>query len=63
MPTRAATRFFAPVIDVTVNALLNAVESRVRQGATETLILISCPDGSFLHDLSAYDDLRGLPIR
>ncbi len=63
MPTRAVIRFFAPVIDVTVNALLNAVDAQMRQGVTEICLLISCPGGSVFHGLSAYNYLRGLPIK
>ncbi len=63
MPDRVVIRFFAPVVDVTVNALLNAVDAKMRQGVNEILLLISCPGGSVFHGLSAYNYLRGLPIK
>jgi ATP-dependent protease ClpP protease subunit len=63
MPNRAVIRFFAPVVDVTVNALLNAVDAKMRQGVNEIRLLISCPGGSVFHGLSAYNYLRGLPIK
>lgn len=54
-------RFFAPVIDATVNALMNAVDQRMKQGAREFNILVSSPGGSVVHGLSAYNYLKGLP--
>jgi ATP-dependent Clp protease, protease subunit len=54
-------RFFAPVIDVTVNALMSAVDQRMKQGTREFIILVSSPGGSVVHGLSAYNYLKGLP--
>jgi ATP-dependent protease ClpP protease subunit len=54
-------RFFAPVIDATVNALMNAIDQRMKQGAKEFIILVSSPGGSVVHGLSAYNYLKGLP--
>ena len=54
-------RFFAPVIDATVNALMSAVDQKMRQGIKDFIILISSPGGSVLHGLSAYNYLKGLP--
>jgi ATP-dependent Clp protease protease subunit len=54
-------RFFAPVIDATVNALMSAVDQKMKQGAKEFVILISSPGGSVIHGLSAYNYLKGLP--
>lgn len=56
-------RFFAPVLDATINALMNTIDKRMQQGATEFTILISSPGGSVLHGLSAYNYLKGLPAR
>ena len=55
-------KFFAPVIDGTINALMDAIDQKMKQGATEFIILISSPGGSVLHGLSAYNYLRGLPV-
>ncbi|HEY4712214.1 MAG TPA: ATP-dependent Clp protease proteolytic subunit [Dehalococcoidia bacterium] len=55
-------RFFAPVIDATVNALMSAVDQRMKQGTKEFIILISSPGGSVIHGLSAYNYLKGLPV-
>jgi len=54
-------RFFAPVIDVTINALMSAVDQKMKQGAKDFIILISSPGGSVIHGLSAYNYLKGLP--
>jgi len=54
-------RFFAPVIDATVNALMNAVDQKMKQGIKEFIILISSPGGSVIHGMSAYNYLKGLP--
>ncbi len=54
-------RFFAPVIDATVNTLMSAVDQKMKQGAKEFIILISSPGGSVIHGLSAYNYLKGLP--
>ena len=54
-------RFFAPVIDATVNALMNAVDQKMKQGIKDFVILVSSPGGSVIHGLSAYNYLKGLP--
>jgi len=54
-------RFFAPVIDATVNTLLNTVDQKMKQGIKDFIILISSPGGSVIHGLSAYNYLKGLP--
>jgi len=54
-------RFFAPVIDATVNALMNAVDTKMKQGIQDFIILVSSPGGSVIHGLSAYNYLKGLP--
>jgi len=54
-------KFFAPVIDVTINALMNAIDQKLKQGVTNFVILISSPGGSVFHGLSAYNYLKGIP--
>jgi ATP-dependent Clp protease protease subunit len=54
-------RFFAPVIDATVNALMNAVDQKMKQGVKDFIILVSSPGGSVIHGMSAYNYLKGLP--
>ena len=55
-------RFFAPVIDATVNALMSAVDQKMKQGTQDFTILISSPGGSVIHGLSAYNYLKGVPV-
>jgi ATP-dependent Clp protease protease subunit len=55
-------KFFAPVIDTTINALMDVIDQKMKQGATQFIILISSPGGSVLHGLSAYNYLKGLPV-
>ena len=55
-------KFFAPVIDATVNALMNAVDQKVGQGIKSFTLVISSPGGSVFHGLSAYNYLKGLPV-
>jgi len=49
-------------MDATVNALMNAVDQRMKQGVREFILLVSSPGGSVVHGLSAYNYLKGLPV-
>lgn len=49
------------MIDATVNALMNAVDQKMKQGVDKFIILVSSPGGSVIHGLSAYNYLKGLP--
>jgi len=55
-------KFFAPVIDVTINALMSAIDQKMKQGVSQFILLISSPGGNVHHGLSAYNYLKGLPI-
>jgi len=59
--TPTVIKFFAPVIDVTINALMDAVDGKMKDGRDEFILLISSPGGSVFHGLSAYNYLKGLP--
>ncbi|MCJ7663230.1 MAG: ATP-dependent Clp protease proteolytic subunit [Desulfobacterales bacterium] len=62
MPTQPiVVKFFAPVIDVTINALMNAIDQKMKEGQRNFIVLISSPGGSVFHGLSAYNYLKGLP--
>ena len=54
-------KFFAPVIDITINALMEAIDQKMKQGQKDFVLLISSPGGSVFHGLSAYNYLKGLP--
>ena len=63
MPAKPVViKFFAPVIDITINALMNAIDQKMKEGITEFILLISSPGGSVFHGLSAYNYLKGLPF-
>ena len=47
-------KFFAPVVDITINALMNAIDQKMIQGQKDFILLISSPGGSVFHGLSAY---------
>jgi ATP-dependent protease ClpP protease subunit len=54
-------RFFAPVIDVTINALMNTIDQKMKAGQKSFILLISSPGGTVFHGLSAYNYLKGIP--
>ena len=54
-------KFFAPVIDATINALMNAVDQKLKAGQKSFILLISSPGGDVFHGLSAYNYLKGIP--
>jgi len=49
-------------MDATVNALMSAIDQRMKQGVREFILLVSSPGGSVVHGLSAYNYLKGLPV-
>lgn len=55
-------KFFAPVVDATINALMQVTDEQMARGATRFTLLISSPGGSVFHGLSAYNYLKGLPV-
>lgn len=62
MPTKPTViRFFAPVIEGTVNTLMSTIDAKMNRGATDFVLLVSSPGGNVFHGLSAYNYLRGLP--
>lgn len=55
-------KFFAPVVDATINALMRVTDEQMARGVTRFILLISSPGGSVFHGLSAYNYLKGLPV-
>ena len=55
MPPSVPTviKFFASVIDITINALVDAVDQKMRAGQKPFILLISSLGGSVFHGLSA----------
>ena len=55
-------KFFAPVNETTINALMEVIDKKMKEGISNFTILISSPGGSVFHGLSAYNYLKGLPV-
>jgi ATP-dependent Clp protease protease subunit len=56
-------RFFAPIGETSVNALMQVIDSHIAQGIKEFVLLISSSGGTVFHGLSAYNYLKGVPAR
>ncbi len=56
-------KFFAPVTQQSVVALMHAVGAKLREGHTEMGLLISTPGGDVTSGLTAYNYLRGIPLK
>lgn len=57
----AYIRFMAPVVPVTTNQLLQAIDNKLAEGATRIHLLISSPGGSVFHGLTLHNFLKGIP--
>lgn len=55
-------KFFAPVMQESINALMQVVDKKLSQGAKKMGLLISTPGGDVFHGLSAYNYLKGVPL-
>ncbi len=55
-------KFFAPVMQESIAALMQVVDNKIRQGAKKMGLLISTPGGDVFHGLSAYNYLKGIPM-
>jgi ATP-dependent Clp protease, protease subunit len=55
-------KFMAPVTPDSVNALMQAVDRKISQGAKQMILLISTPGGDVFQGLSAYNYLKGIPL-
>ena len=55
-------KFFAPVMQESINILMQVVDNKLRQGAKKMGLLISTPGGDVFHGLSAYNYLKGVPL-
>ena len=54
-------KFYATVDNNSVNALMSAVEQKLKEGVERFVILISSVGGNVFHGLSAYNFLVGIP--
>jgi ATP-dependent protease ClpP protease subunit len=55
-------KFYAPVMQESINILMQVVDQKVRQGVKKMGLLISTPGGDVFHGLSAYNYLKGIPL-
>lgn len=55
-------KYFAPVNSQTANALMNAIDHKLKEGMQRLVLLISSPGGSVFHGLSIYNYLKGIPV-
>ncbi len=61
-PNTFFIKFFAPVMQESINALMQVVDRKLNQGARKMGLLISSPGGDVFQGLSAYNYLRGVPL-
>jgi len=54
-------KFFAPITAVTINALMEAFDRKMKEGQRNFILLISSPGGLVFYGLSAYNYLKGIP--
>ena len=54
-------RFFAPVDEINVRALMTNIDQALKAGSKRVVLLISSPGGSVYYGLSAYNYLKGVP--
>ena len=55
-------KFFAPVMQDSINVLMQVVDKKLSQGAQKMGLLISTPGGDVFHGISAYNYLKGIPL-
>lgn len=55
-------KFFAPVMQESINVLMQIVDRKISQGARKMGLLISTPGGDVFHGISAYNYLKGIPL-
>jgi ATP-dependent protease ClpP protease subunit len=63
MKMQVAIRFMAEVNQQSINALMSIIEAKMREGAKEIKILLTSPGGSVFHGISAYNYLKGIPVK
>lgn len=55
-------KFFAPVTQESIAALMQTVDNKLRQGINKLTLLISSPGGEVFQGLTAYNFLKGVPL-
>ncbi len=55
-------KFFAPVNADSINALMQAIDRKLSQGAKHMGLILSTPGGDVFQGLSVYNYLKGIPL-
>jgi ATP-dependent protease ClpP protease subunit len=61
MADSAVIKFYSPVNEASIGALMRTVDQKLAAGTTDFTVLISTSGGSVYHGLTAYNYLRGIP--
>ena len=63
MPEAVIVKFYSPVSEASIGALMKVVDQKLAAGVTHFTVLISTSGGSVFHGLTAYNYLKGIPRR
>jgi len=63
MPEATVIKFYTPVNEASIAALMKAVDQKLATGTTQFSLLISTSGGSVFHGLTAYNYLKGIPAQ
>lgn len=63
MEKQVAIRFLAEVNQQSINVLISLIEAKIREGVKNFKILISSPGGTVFHGISAFNFLKGIPVK
>ena len=61
MPEAVIVKFYSPVSEASIGALMKVVDQKLAAGVTHFTVLISTSGGSVFHGLTAYNYLKGIP--
>jgi len=61
MPEATVIKFYSPVNESSIGALMKVVDQKLAAGTSQFTLLISTSGGSVFHGLTAYNYLKGIP--
>ena len=61
MPEAVIVKFYSPVSEASIGALMKVVDQKLAAGVIQFTVLISTSGGSVFHGLTAYNYLKGIP--
>ena len=56
-------KFLSPVVPESINALMQIIDQKLKEGTKHFVLLISTPGGNVFYGLSAYNYLKGIPAQ